>query len=73
MHAGEGIYHWEGMTDDEDEEWDPEGANKRKPQGGKVEKVGHLALLPPLLSVSCLCGALAVCRCLSLSHAHKRA
>ncbi len=22
---GEGIYHWDGMTDSEDEEWDPMG------------------------------------------------
>ena len=33
---GEGIYHWEGMTDDEDEEWNPEKLRTRASDGGRV-------------------------------------
>ena len=35
---GEGIYHWEGMTDDEDEEWNPAGRGTRSAEGNNVEK-----------------------------------
>lgn len=35
---GEGIYHWEGMTDDEDDEWNPAGRGTRSAEGSNVEK-----------------------------------
>ncbi len=31
--VGEGVYHWDGMTDSEDEEWDPMGERRRKDEG----------------------------------------
>eukprot|EP00750_Incisomonas_marina_P014138 INCI17609.11.p1 GENE.INCI17609.11~~INCI17609.11.p1 ORF type:complete len:5029 (+),score=1065.32 INCI17609.11:298-15384(+) len=49
---GEGIYHWEGMTDSEDDEWDPKGERQNADKGAQVTKerlhFGHfeqLALL----------------------------
>ncbi len=33
---GEGIYHWEGMTDDEDDEWNPENLRTRANDGARV-------------------------------------
>jgi len=52
--SGEGIYHWEGMTDDEDEEWDIDRSKSKSED--KVTKsrlhFGHFEQLP-LLFANC--------------------
>ena len=52
--AGEGIFHWDGMTDSEDEDWDPHGERKNRDDGKQVTKArlhfGHFEQLPLLFA-----------------------